>query len=162
MLRSCATSSSGFCAAISLSRLAPSGIFASVKPFSMSMTISAGRSPKPILMPKPRCRKKSSSSLPLVIAALSCSIPAPDAVGVAVLHLRRDIIGFAIADRAQHGDPVQQFAADVAGLQHLVLRRFLDQRVDLLAFQQLDDAGYPFRIRHAVGTAGCHARAADL
>ncbi len=38
----------------------------SVKPFSMSMTISAGRSPKPIFTPKPRCLKKSSSSLPLV------------------------------------------------------------------------------------------------
>jgi len=43
----------------------------SVKPLTMSMTISAGRSPKPILMPKPRCRKNSSSSLPLVTISRS-------------------------------------------------------------------------------------------
>src|SRR6185312_819841 len=49
-------------------------MFGSVKPFSMSMIKSAGRSPKPILMPKPRARKKSSSSLPLVMnAPLGCT-----------------------------------------------------------------------------------------
>src|SRR4051812_22368059 len=71
MPRSWATSIIGFCAAICVSRLAPSGIEESVKPLIMSMTISAGRSPKPIFTPKPRCLKKSSSSLPLVMCVPS-------------------------------------------------------------------------------------------
>ena len=50
----------------------------SVKPLIMSMMISAGRSPKPILMPKPRWRKNSSSSLPLVtFGAPSSQFSAP-------------------------------------------------------------------------------------
>ena len=71
------------------------------------------------------------------------SIPAPHAVGVAVLHLRRDIGRLAVADGAEHGDPVQQLAADIAGLEHAMLRRLGDQCVDLLLFQQLDDARRP-------------------
>src|SRR6478672_8263617 len=132
MLRSWATASSGFCASISLSRLAPSGILLSVKPLSMSITISAGRSPNPILMPKPRALKNSSSSLPLVMLP---SIPSPDAVGVAILHLRGDVVRLAIADRAEHRDPVQDLAADVTGFEHLVLGRILDERIDLLLLQ---------------------------
>src|SRR5262245_17292769 len=38
-----------------------------VKALIMSITIKAGRSPKPIFWPKPRWRKKSSSSRPLVM-----------------------------------------------------------------------------------------------
>src|SRR4051812_26134314 len=150
MPRSCATSIKGFCAASWLSSGAPSGIVASVKPLSISMTINAGRSPKPILMPKPRCLKNSSSSLPLVMPKF-LSIPTPDAVGVAVLHLWCDRVRLAVADRAQHRDPVQQFAADIAGLEHLVLRRFLDECVDLLAFEQFDHPRTPIRIGHAIG-----------
>src|SRR4029078_5051345 len=161
MLRWCATASSGFCASISSSSLAASGIVLSVKPLSISMTISAGRSPKPILMPKPRSLKKSSSALPLVMLE-PFSVPPPHAVGMAVLHLWRHVVRLAVADGAEQSDPVQQFAADVAGLQHLMLRRLLDEGVDLLAFQELDDARAPIRVRHAVGAARRHAGCAAL
>src|SRR5919202_4828525 len=49
-------------ASISLSRLAPSGMEASVKPFMKSITTTAGRSPNPIRSPKPRDLKKASIS----------------------------------------------------------------------------------------------------
>src|SRR4029078_9379567 len=160
MPRSWATSIIGFCAASCVSSGAPSGIVASVKPLIMSITISAGRSPKPILMPKPRCAKNSSSALPLVI--VYPSIPPPYAARMAFLHLRCDSVRLAVADGAEHRDPVQQLAADIAGLQHLVLRRLLEQRVDLLVFHQLDHPRAPGRIGHAVGPARRHARAADL
>src|SRR6516225_9381475 len=61
MRRSCAIAISGLIASISLSRLAPSIICGLVKAFSMSITSSAGRSPKPIFKPKPRCLKNSLS-----------------------------------------------------------------------------------------------------
>src|ERR1700734_169296 len=71
------------------------------------------------------------------------SLPPPDTVGVAVLHLRRDVIRLAVADGAEHGYPVQQFAADIAGFEQLMLRRFGDQPIDLLLFERFDHAHRP-------------------
>ena len=72
------------------------------------------------------------------------SIPPPHAVGVAVLHLRRHVGRLAVADGAEHGDPVQQLAADIAGFEHAMLRSTRRSDViDLLIFQQLDDRAPP-------------------
>jgi len=53
------------------------------------------------------------------------SIPPPHAVGVAFWHLRgRCRSACAVADGAEHGDPVEQFAAHIAGFEHLMLGGF--------------------------------------
>ena len=46
---------------------------------------------------------------------------------MSVLHLWGDVVRLAITNRTQHSDPVQEFAADVAGLQQLVLSGFGDE-----------------------------------
>src|SRR5579862_1570131 len=66
---------------------------------------------------------------PVPCSDCQLSIPPPHAVGVAVLHLRRHIGRLAVADGAEHGNPVQQLAADIAGFQKLMLRRFGDEPV---------------------------------
>ena len=59
-------------------------------------------------------------------------IPAPHAVSVTVLHLRGDVGRLVIADGAEHGDPIEQLAADIAGFEKLMLGGFLQDSVDLL------------------------------
>src|SRR5215831_9654999 len=103
------------------------------------------------------CRRKisgapnsGSASTRPIRCSKTPSIPAPDPVGVSVLHLRGDIVRLAITNRTQHSDPVQEFAADVAGLQQLVLSGFGDKPIDLLLLEIVDDAHRPVRVRHAV------------
>ena len=53
--------------------------------------------------------------LALAVGLLFNRLLRPNADGMPVLNLRRDIAWLMIANRTQHGDPVQEFSSDVAG-----------------------------------------------
>ncbi len=79
-----------------------------------------------------------------------------------LLHLRRDECRARLADHAQHGDPVEQLAGDIAGAQHLLLRRFVQQGRDRGRLQQRADAPRPIGLGNAIGSPGRNTRAEDL
>src|SRR5712692_1770774 len=91
-------------------------------------------------------RSWSASRHSLLTAyVLIASIQPPGRIGVAVADLRRNEDRLAVADHAQHGDPVEQLAADIAGAGKPRTRRLLDQ---------LADAGVLEVILHALAPLG--------
>ena len=47
-----------------------------------------------------------------------------------MLDLGRNEVGLAVSDHAEHGNPIEQFAADIASLSQPRGSRFLDQVVN--------------------------------
>src|SRR5262245_1107219 len=90
------------------------------------------------------------------------SAPAPGGVGVALLHLRGDEFRPPLADRTEHGDPVEQLAADIARAQELRLDRLGDEGFRRALLEELADSFRPVGIGHAVRLAGRDARAEHL
>ena len=91
------------------------------------------------------------------------SIPPPDRIGVAVLLVVvGEVARLVLADHAEQHDPVEQLAADIAGLPHPLRRRLRDDLVELAVADAAVQVLRPFDVGHAVALAGIDLRPADL
>src|SRR3954469_13297744 len=90
------------------------------------------------------------------------SVQPPRRVGVPVLDLGRDENGLAVTDHAQHGDPIEQFAADIAGTRQPRGSCFLDQLGNPPMFEMILHAPGPLRIGRAGTFAERNFWPADL
>src|SRR5207302_2424300 len=85
-------------------------------------------------------------------------VPALHAVGVAVADFGFEEARLAIADDAQHGDPVQELAAYVAGAGHALAGGGFEQIVDFAAAEEIEDGGGPA----GIGCAGILAARSEM
>ena len=79
-----------------------------------------------------------------------------------MLDLGRNKCRPAAADCAQHGDPIEQLAADIAGARQSWGGGFLDQLGDAPVLEVIVHAPRPFRIGSSGAFTGRDSRSADL
>src|SRR5256885_17164724 len=90
------------------------------------------------------------------------SIQAPGRIGMSMIGLGRDENRLAATDRAQHGDPVEQLTADIAGLREPGRRRLRDESADAGLLKMVLHAFGPFRVGRTGALAQRDAGTADL
>src|SRR5712691_5713982 len=91
------------------------------------------------------------------------SVPAPGRIGMPVLLIMiGDVMRFLFSDDAECHDPIEELAADIAGLPHPLRGRLLDQLVEARLLDAGMDLLRPGDVWHGVALARLDLRSADL